>query len=133
MQLHVKDLIEQVRIAAGLDSLTDLQRSQVERWIDSAVMMIRNRFGSLDALEQSAVEYVISEAVAARLMRPGFGRISTEVAVDDARAVTRYSGDGSTVLISDDLWAYLQPRRRARGAMSVPLAYQSGYAPGAYR
>ena len=78
---------EQVRIAAGLDSLSDMQRDRIKRWSPILQRMISDRFSGLDSLDQASVEYVISEVISDQLMRTSLpGQTSREVAVDDGSA-----------------------------------------------
>ena len=117
---------EQVRIAAGLDSLSDMQRDRIKRWSPILQRMISDRFSGLDSLDQASVEYVISEVISDQLMRTNLpGQTSREVAVDDARVVDRFDVSGAGRLsIWDDLWALLTPSdHRSRGAFAITPAY----------
>lgn len=117
---------EQVRIAAGLDSLSDMQRDRIKRWSPILQRMISDRFSGLDSLDQASVEYVISEVISDQLMRTSLpGQTSREVAVDDARVVDRFDASGAGRLsIWDDLWALLTPSdHRSRGAFTIAPTY----------
>ena len=117
---------EQVRIAAGLDSLSDMQRDRIKRWSPILQRMISDRFSGLDSLDQASVEYVISEVISDQLMRTNLpGQTSREVAVDDARVVDRFDVSGAGRLsIWDDLWALLTPSdHRSRGAFAITPTY----------
>lgn len=115
--------LEAVRIAAGKASLGAAETEQATQWIKLALLMIRNRFGTLDSLDPEALEQVVAQAVSSRLSAPGEGITSTEVAVDDARSVKRYETTRGGLYISDDMWALLTPTRKRRGAFSIGLAY----------
>ena len=117
---------EQVRIAAGLDSLSDMQRDRIKRWSPILQRMISDRFSGLGSLDQASVEYVISEVISDQLMRTSLpGQTSREVAVDDARVVDRFDVSGAGRLsIWDDLWELLTPSdHRSRGAFAITPTY----------
>lgn len=116
---------DDVRIAAGKTSLTEVETAQVNAWIADVQMLIEARFGDLSRLNQDRLNYVVKEVVAARLKQPNAGVTADEIAVDDARSVRRYERSSGSFEITDAMWALLEPVRRARGAFMIPLHYQA--------
>lgn len=94
--------------------LTDAESAQVDQWLIWLDGLIRGRLGEPALLEQSVLSMVVCEVIAAKLSNRT-GAISTEVAVDDARMVTRYATaeDSSLAALLDGWWDTLSPASEA--------------------
>lgn len=83
------------------------QYGQWARWITGARMLIRNRLGDLDLLDQETLDYVVCEAVLPLARRDGDTSSQVEIAIDDGRVSRTYVAGAGTVVISDDWWDLL--------------------------
>lgn len=96
-------------IATALDRPTPGATSRRYRqwvmWINDARRLIANRLGDLTLLDQDTLDYVVREAVVARV-RGGGGVTSETVAVDDGTVTKRWeNGSASSGMrILDEWW-----------------------------
>jgi hypothetical protein len=95
-----------------------VESRQWEMWISDAQMLVQARLGDLGELDQAALAYVVREAVVEHIRRPD-GATAVEVAVDDGRAVRRYSSGSGRVQIRDEWWKLLDPNSANKSAFSV--------------
>ena len=123
------DLLEEITTSLGR-SLTTAETAQATLWLKQARILLKNRLGDLDKLDQDALDMVLVEVVVARLRRPDAASTSTsrQVSVDDGsvQQTTSYERPVSPGDIDDWMWSLLTPAR-ASGAFSIRL---SGSNPG---
>jgi hypothetical protein len=81
-------------------------------------MLIRDRLGDLEALNQETLDDVVTLAVAEFVKRPD-DATQVEVAIDDGRVSKRYSSGKGKIEILDEWWSRLDPGLDASGAFSV--------------
>lgn len=93
--------------------LTIPEQGQANQWIGDARMLIEARLGSLDALNQSALDYVVREAVVARFRNPD--GVQSE-SIDDY--TYRHAAETRRVTILPEWWDLLSP---AATAYSIPV------------
>jgi hypothetical protein len=84
------------------------EQAQAEQWIDDARLVIGARLGDLDELDQDLLDYVVREAVVARIKRPDEAT-QVQISVDDATTSRRYERSTGTISILDEWWALLSP------------------------
>lgn len=99
---------DDVAVELGRPAPGDAQAEQWQRWIEQALYLIGKRLGDVDLLDQNDVDYVVLQAVVAHVRQPD-NATQVDVAVDDARVSRRYTTGAGRVVISDDLWALLDP------------------------
>lgn len=106
-----------VAVALGrpADSFGVEEQAQIQYWINSARMLIRGRLGDLDLLDQEVLDYVVTEAVAAKATNPEGAVAET---VDDYSY--RLPEESQRVTIREDWWQMLSPRRRGRAFSVMP-------------
>lgn len=97
---------EEIAVALGRPTPTELDRAQWLVWIGDAEILIEDRMGDLAALDQKRLAYVIRNAVSAMVQRPD-SATQVDVAVDDGRVSKRYSSSTGKVTILDDWWDLL--------------------------
>lgn len=95
--------------------------AQWSLWITDALMLVEARLGDLAALNQTRLDYVVREAVAAMVRRPD-DALQVDVAVDDGRVSRRYQTSAGRVTIQDEWWQLLAPDA-GTGAFSVTPAF----------
>jgi len=95
-----------------------IEALQWAKWIADAQFLIRSRLGDLDALDQTALDYVVTLAVAAHVRRPD-DSTQVDVAVDDARVSRRYASGKGRVVILDEWWDLLSPAGSNAGAFAI--------------
>lgn len=96
--------------------LTAAEQAQVTQWIDWTEALIVDRLGPADALNVAVLGMVLIEVASARL-RNVDGATSREVAVDDAREVTRYASSRAGLLdLLGDWWSLLAPATSDSGS-----------------
>lgn len=90
------------------------------QWITDALTQIRFRLGDPAMLDQQILDYVVREAVAAKVRNPQ-GIAQSSVTIDDGSISKTYSRGGSgQVTILDEWWAMLTPARGDdRGAWTI--------------
>lgn len=99
---------DDVAVELGRPAPDDAQAEQWQRWIEQALYLIGKRLGDVDLLDQNDVDYVVLQAVVAHVRQPD-SATQVDVAVDDGRVSRRYASGAGRVVISDDLWALLDP------------------------
>ena len=117
--------VEDVATTLKRPIMDPLEVAAVRMWLADAALQIRLRFpGRVDELDPEAVDYVIREAVAAKVKAPDVAsRVS--VAVDDASVTRDYTKSTGLVTIWDDWWDLLAgtlPDATASDAFSIRLA-----------
>lgn len=126
------DLLAEISTSLGR-SLTAAETAQATLWLKQARILLQNRLGDLDDLDQDALDMVLVEVVVARLRRPNPGSTSTsrQVSVDDGsvQETTSYERAVSPGDIEGWMWELLAPKRAA-GAFSIsPAGAKPGPAP----
>lgn len=106
---------QDVAVALGR-SLSDPEIAQVNYWLDGAEMMISARLGDVTVLDQSALAYVETEAVAARVSNPTPDPGGSEQIDDYVRRWGPSPFRGISIL--DEWWSLLAPNQGA-GLSSV--------------
>lgn len=104
--------------------ITDAERTQVELWLAWLDGLITERLGDPAQLNQATLAMVACEVIASKLSNRT-GAISTEVAVDDGRMVTRYATaeDSSLAALLDGWWDTLSPAITDSPAFTVAPTY----------
>lgn len=111
--------ISDIETALGR-TLTDEEQAQASQWIDDALMLIEVRLGDLSELNQTALGYVVREAVVARFRNPeGFQSES----IDDY--TYRHGTETRRVTILPEWWDLLSPSRIS-GAFSTRPTFEPG-------
>ena len=117
--------VEDVATTARSAVTSDADRAAVERWIADTELQLRLHFGSrLGELDPEAVDYVVREVVAGRLLRPRDEASSQSVAVDDATVTRRWESSGGGGRSWADWLAWLDgllPDATSGGAFSIRL------------
>lgn len=87
-----------------------LDYDQWALWIEDTRMLIEARLGDLGELVPARLDYVVREAVAAKVRRTGDTATSVTVSVDDGSVTKRYDASPmSEADISEEWWALLSP------------------------
>lgn len=84
------------------------EAAQWELWIGDALMLIEARLGDTTLLDQTALDYVVREAVVAHLRNPD-DATQVQVQVDDANVSRSYRSSRGRVTILDEWWSLLSP------------------------
>lgn len=85
-------------------TLTEIEQGQANQWIDDALLLIGARLGDPSELDQSALDYVVREAVSARFLNPeGYQSES----IDDY--TYRHGSETRRVTILPEWWELLSP------------------------
>ena len=101
-------------------TLTGPEQAQATQWIADALMLIEVRLGDTADLNQSALDYVVREAVVARFRNPeGFQSES----IDDY--TYRHGSETRRVTILPEWWDLLSPARFS-GAFSTRPTFEPG-------
>lgn len=95
--------------------------TQIGSWIQQAIYLIGKRAGSA-AFDQSDVDYVVLQAVAAHARQPE-NVTQVDVSVDDGQVSKRYSTSQGRVAIWDDLWSLLEGDGATAEAFAIDPAY----------
>ena len=104
---------EDVAVAIGRPISDQTEQARVSYWLDAAELQIKARFADLALLDQAALRFVETEAVAARMVNPeGYQSES----IDDY--TYRYGSETRQVVIRDEWWRLLDPDTGA-GAFSA--------------
>jgi hypothetical protein len=90
-------------------------------WIQSAKFLIRNRLGDLDDLDQESLDYVVREAVVAKVRRPD-DATQIDVSVDDGRISKVYQTSSGSVTIRPEWWELLSPSHGGEAFSIGPAA-----------
>lgn len=96
--------VQDVAIAIGRPITEETEQARVEYWLEVAELLIKTRLGVVSALDQDAVKYVETEAVAARLSNPEGYQSET---IDDY--TYRYGASTQQVTILPEWWQMLSP------------------------
>jgi hypothetical protein len=105
---------EDVAVSLGRSISDATEQAQITWWISSAELQIKTRLGSLDALDQEVLHYVVVEAVAAKAQNP---EGATSETIDDY--TYRLPAETRRVTILDEWWAMLRPGVTRARAFSV--------------
>lgn len=101
-------------------TLTAPEQAQATQWIADALMLIEVRLGDTAGLNQTALDYVVREAVVARFRNPeGFQSES----IDDY--TYRHGTETRRVTILPEWWDLLSPSR-VSGAFSTRPTFEPG-------
>lgn len=88
--------------------LTATEQAQTTQWVGDALMLIEARLGDPAALTESAVDYVVREAVVARFRNPdGYQSES----IDDY--TYRHASETRRITILPEWWELLSPAATA--------------------
>lgn len=91
----------------GRDEMDAIERAQIQRWIDDAAFLIRQRVPDGRVIDPDALDYVVRKAVIAVADRPGGGVQSESIQVDDGMHTTRYERGPRRVTITPEWWKLL--------------------------
>ena len=115
--------ISDIETALGR-TLTAVEQDQATQWIADALMLIGVRLGDPDDLNQSALDYVVREAVVARFRNPeGFQSES----IDDY--TYRHGSETRRVTILPEWWDLLSPAIQAEAFSTRPSFEVDGGVP----
>jgi hypothetical protein len=89
-------------------ALTDTETAQATQWITDAQMLIEVRLGDLAELNQTALDYVVREAVVARFRNPDGYQSET---IDDY--TYRHATETRRITILPEWWELLSPAATA--------------------
>lgn len=117
---------DDIAVVLGRAAPSDTETLQWDMWISDALMLIEARLvgtgtsqvESLDDLDQTKLDYVVREAVAAHVRRPD-DATTVDVSVDDGRASRTYRSSAGRVTIRDEWWALLSDDSASGGAFSI--------------
>lgn len=109
---------------------TSTEYAQWEQWITDALMLISARLGDTTLLDQTHLDYVIRQAVAAHVRKPD-DATQVAISVDDGSLSKTYKSSRGRVEILDEWWALLSPNTEsARAAFSIrPSCSTSAHMP----
>ncbi|MDN7120300.1 hypothetical protein INN71_02725 [Nocardioides sp. ChNu-153] len=98
---------------------------QWDRWITAVLLVIKNRLGPTEQLDQDTLDYVVLETVSERAaVALRQGQTSTTVTVDDGTVTNRWENSTDTRGFDfDDRWwgwALLLPRTSQEGFSTRP-------------
>lgn len=120
---------ETIAVALGrTSSPTTIEVQQWTMWIDDARMLIGNRLGDLDELDQAKLDYVVREAVTAHIRHPD-DATQVSVTVDDASSSRTYRSGKGRVSIIDEWWDLLSPNEAVSAFTIDTVGIGSGHAP----
>ena len=110
------------------------ERLQWDMWIRNARLQLRKGdgthkgLGDLDLLDQETLDYVLVEAVAAKVKRPD-DATQVDISVDDGRVSKLYQSSTGTVFIRPEWWEMLAPTGQTSGAFSTRPSYEPDTCP----
>jgi hypothetical protein len=104
---------EDVAVAIGRPISDSIEQARVDYWLDAAELQIKTRLGDVTLLDQAALRFVETEAVAARVSNPSGYQSET---IDDY--TYRFGTETRQVVIRDEWWRLLDPDTGA-GAFSA--------------
>lgn len=108
--------VELGRTAPASDAV---EYAQWEQWIADALMLITARLGPPADLNQTHLDYVVRQAVAAHVRKPD-DATNVAVSVDDGQVSKTYRSSRGRVDILDEWWALLSPETESsRAAFSI--------------
>ena len=96
-------------------TLSESEQAQATQWIADALMLIEARLGDPDELNQSALDYVVREAVVARFRNPEGFQSET---IDDY--TYRHGSETRRVTILDEWWDLLSPASQTAAYSTRP-------------
>lgn len=111
-----------VAVELGMAAPSAIQQQQFLSWINQARLILRigdgshAGLGSLDAVDQDVLDYVVLQSVVAHARHPG-SEVQVSTSVDDASVSRTYQRGQGRVVIADELWAMLVPT--VSGAFTV--------------
>ena len=108
-----------VALGRAADSVTSTEDDTWTLWIADARMLIENRLGDLDELDQAKLDYVVREAVVAHIRHPE-DATQVSVSIDDGTTSKTYKSSRGRVTILDEWWQLLAPED-ASGAFTIDL------------
>lgn len=111
---------EDVAVSLGRPITDANQQAQIDWWITGTEMLIQARLGDLAELDSEILNYVVVEAVAAKVNRAGRSESSVTVSVDDGSVTRRYENTMSAGDILDEWWTLLSPGISAGAYSSRP-------------
>lgn len=111
-----------VAVAIGRPISTQTEKDQVDYWLNGVELYIKARFTDLALLDQDALKFVETEAVAAKVRRHGTAESSVTVSVDDGSVTRRYDNPISAGDITDEWWDLLEPAAAADAFNIRPYA-----------
>lgn len=100
---------EDVGIALGRPITDTAEQQQINYWLTGIELTIKARYRDLSQLDQAALKYVETEAVAAKVRRHGTRESSITVSVDDGSVTRRYDTPATAEDITDEWWNLLTP------------------------
>ena len=111
---------EMIAVALGRTApeSDSVEFAQWEMWIGDALFLIEARLGDPDLLNQTALDYVVRESVAALVRRPDSATQVT-TSVDDASVSKTYRTGRGRIEILDEWWALLGPSSTSGKAFEV--------------
>lgn len=116
-----------VEIGRSTPNVNSVEYEQIQQWIDRTYRDIQRRFrDSYAALDPEAVDDVVILAVSEHARNPE-GWDSRDVSVDDARTSIRYKHSSGRIVILDEWWEMLTPKRES-GAFTVHSPFRPGFA-----
>lgn len=107
--------VQDVSTAIGRPITSETEVAQVEYWLGAAELLISARLGDVSALEQSALKYVETEAVVARMRNPQ--GLQSE-SIDDY--TYNYGANTMQVAILPEWWDLLAPAREFEAFSTRP-------------
>lgn len=116
---------EDVSVALGRPISDTDQQAQVEHWLTGIELVITQRLGDVSLLDQAALLFVESEAVASMVRQSGTPESSITVSVDDGSVTRRFDGDSAdyTDFITTVWWGMLGRVRPRATSMTVGGGY----------
>lgn len=97
---------------------------QWSMWIADALVLIEARLGDPADLDQDLLDYVVREAVAARVRNPDPASTATTVSVDDGSVTKRYERSTGQITILPEWWDLLRPASDS-GAFSTRPSFEA--------
>ena len=111
---------QDVAVSLGRPITESSEIAQVNQWIADALLLIAARLGDTALLDQAVLDYVVREAVTARLRNPeGYQSES----IDDY--TYRWGSSAGRVAILDEWWRMLSPSS-GTGAFTIRPYYDDG-------
>lgn len=94
-----------------------------------AILLIENRLGPADLLDQAALQIVVRRAVCAVLKRPD-SATQVDVRIDDGAVSRRYESSSGRIEIGPEDWDLLAPNGNSPdGAFTIRPAFSPGRSP----
>lgn len=106
---------QNVAVALGRPISDPTEQAQVAYWLNAVELQITTRLGAISALNQDAVLYVETEAVATKMQNPNGYQSET---IDDY--TYRFGTETRRVQILDEWWVLLGAVKRSRAYSIQP-------------